>query len=75
VIRVGRRSRQQFGADVFRPVLEIHDQIISEVKIGFEQEGKKMVIEEMEKPMPMLNPVLGLEVDCEVKKSWGEGMK
>jgi DNA polymerase-1 len=74
-IRVGQRVRKELGPDIARIVLEVHDQIITEVRNGYEDKVETIVREEMTRPMPMLRANLGLDVDCVVKKRWGDGLK
>ncbi len=74
-IRVGKRLRAEFGEDNARILLEIHDELIVECRDDIAEQVKALVMEEMRRPMPILNDSLGLDVDCSIKKKWGDGLK
>ncbi len=72
-IRVHDRFEKEMPG-LARVVLEIHDQIVSEVKKGYEEEAQAIVLEEMRRPMPFLSRALDLDADCDVKERLGDGL-
>lgn len=74
-IRVGSRLTEEVGEDLAQIVLTVHDQLVTECRNDLLEKAMAIVIEEMEKQMPMLSDELPLAVDCSIKDSLGKGLK
>lgn len=75
VVRIHRRFRKELGpnwSDTARIVLEVHDQIVSEVRRERAEEVMGWVVEEMSERMPFLPDTIPLEVDADIKERWGD---
>lgn len=75
IVRIHERFRRELGARWFetaRIVLEVHDQIVSEVRKDRAEDVKAWMAEEMSRQMPFLPDTLPLEVDAEIKDRWGD---
>lgn len=62
VIAIGQRLRRELGSENARLILEIHDQVVVEFKPEFSEQVRRIVVEEMERPKPMLRQDLGLSL-------------
>jgi DNA polymerase-1 len=72
-IRVQARYEKEMPGTAY-VVLEIHDQIVSEVLRGHEDQAQAIVLEEMRRQMPFLSDALPLDADCDVKERLGDGL-
>jgi DNA polymerase-1 len=74
-IRIYKAFKSTYGLDNARIVAEVHDQILSEVKIEIAEEAmNNIVIAEMTRRMPFLPDTLDLEVDAEIKYSFADAV-
>lgn len=75
ISRIHNRFRREFGKgwdEKARIVLEVHDQVVVEVKKDLAEQVMGWVVEEMSAQMPFLPDTLKLEVDAEIKQKWGD---
>lgn len=72
-IRIQERYEREMPGKAY-VVLEIHDQIVSEVLLGYEEQAQAITLEEMRRQMPFLSDALPLDADCGVKQRLGDGL-
>jgi DNA polymerase-1 len=72
-IRIQARYEREMPGRAY-VVLEIHDQIVSEVLKGYEEQAMAITLEEMRRQMPFLSDALPLDADCGVKERLGDGL-
>lgn len=69
MVEVQKRIVKEFGNDDVRLLLQVHDELVLEVKQGLEKQVMKMVEEAMEGVITLKVPV---DVEAHVGKRWGE---
>jgi len=74
IARIHARFRKAFGQDWSQCaciIMEIHDQIVAEVRLDSVEQVKTILQEEMTRTMPFLDASIPLEVEIKVKTKWG----
>jgi len=69
MIEVDKLIEKEFSADAVRMILQVHDELVFEIKDGLVKKASELIKDEMETVYKLKVPIV---VDVGIGKNWGE---